>query len=230
MKLEDRIEDTLGGLWAGLQGEVVAEDCYGLRSLRFVPDVVFDVGANVGTFTRFARSLWPETKIIAVEPDPLNCAHFNKFSLDPKTKLIPAAIGLGFVFHATTAANGSGEVYMSPGLGYPTEKLIKDPNFEGSSVPAITLEEVILPNWKPGQKAVLKIDCEGAENSIWTHLGSMKALQSMDYVAIELHRYAADGAEQASVDEATFKALSKIRATHAWVSLEGVHFHARKEL
>jgi hypothetical protein len=113
MKLATRLEDTLGGGWPGLYGEVVTEDCYRLRQLDFVPDIVFDIGANVGTFTRHARSLWPRAVIVAVEPDKANCAHFRKFTPMHNIFLLEAAIGVCDIWRCTTAANGAGEATHS---------------------------------------------------------------------------------------------------------------------
>lgn len=226
MKLATSLEETLNGGWPGLHGEVVTADCYRLRQLDFVPDVVFDIGANVGTFTRHARSLWPLARIVAVEPNALNCAHFRKFTDEENVTLIQAALGLGPVFHGLTAANGAGEVYLSCGVGYPDGKMAADPRMEPSDVPTITLDNVILPHWKPSLRAVLKVDCEGAENSIWTHPPSMRVLCAMDYVAMEVHRYATDGAEQIEVNRVTDEALAVIARNHD-CDVDGVHFYAR---
>jgi FkbM family methyltransferase len=227
MKLHDKIEDTLGGHWPGLHGEVVTHDCYRLRSLDFVPEVVFDIGANVGTFTRFARGLWPKAQIVAVEPDPENAAHFRRFALDAGVELIEKAIGRKEVYRCAGAANGSGEVYMSPGLGYPRYKILKNPQMSLAVVPTLSLADVIKPRWSPKMKYVLKLDCEGAENSIWTHPQSMTYLSFMDYVAMEIHRYAMDGGEQEEVNMTTEASLSLLRSTHV-VERAGVHVWARK--
>lgn len=226
MKLADRLEDTLNGRWSGLHGEVVTHDCYRIGQLDFIPELVFDIGANVGTFTRFAKFLFPQAVIVAVEPDPLNVAHFRKFTKDPGVTLIEAAIGSGKVWKATTAANGSGEVYMSAGIGYPVKKLEENPQMVESEVWAVPLSEIMQPRWKPGLKTVLKIDCEGSENQIFGHLPSLKLLHLMDYIAMEIHRYAADGQEQPIVNRVTNKVIEDLRETHR-VEVEGVHLWAR---
>lgn len=226
MKLAASLEETLNGQWRGLHGEVVTADCYRLRQLDFVPDIVFDIGANVGTFTRHARSIWPKVKIVAVEPNALNCAHFRKFTDEENVTLIQAAIGIGPVFHGLTSANGAGEVYLSCGLGYPDSKMAVDPRMEPSDVPTLTLDNVIIPHWKPSLRAVLKVDCEGAENSIWTHEPSMTILCAMDYIAMEIHRYATDGGEQDKVNLVTNQSLKRIAKNHV-CDVDGVHFYAR---
>lgn len=230
MKLATKLEDTLGGGWPGLYGEVVTEDCYRLQQLDFVPDIVFDIGANVGTFTRFARSLWPRAVIVAVEPDKENCAHFRKFTPMPNVFLIEAAIGVCDIWRCTTARNGAGEVYMSPGPGYPLKKIMASevwkPAFEIDHTSLCTVIESFISR---GDRAVLKVDCEGSENQIFGHSESMAAMQKMEYIAMELHRYAFDHSEQAKVDALQSSALIELARTHN-LEVEGVHLWARKKL
>jgi FkbM family methyltransferase len=230
MKLHDKLEDTLGGQWAGLYGEVVTEDCYHLQRLRFVPGVIFDIGANVGTFTRYAHELFPSAYIIAVEPDPENAAHFRKFTPpDAKIELYEIALGNGGpLFHGLTARNGSGETYLSAGLGYPLKKMQKDKSVVASSVKTLTLGEIIGFHWLEDQKTLIKIDCEGAENSIWEDSDSMNWLRRIDFIALEVHFYAQTHKEQVKVNKATLKALESLRATHD-CDLEGVHFWATRK-
>lgn len=229
----DRLEQTLGGDWPGLYGEVVTHDCYHVRQVKFQPDVVVDVGANVGTFSRFVMVLFPHAQIYAVEPDPLNCAHFRKFTTDDRIHLIPKALGHGQIYHGTTARNGSGETYLSVGLGYP-EALMREAVEIGagmvmSSVPSITLGDLFLSLdlFETSKKVVLKIDCEGAENTIWDDPISMAALVRADYVAMELHSYAMTGKEHPEVLRATEEGLLLLTTTHD-CQRQGVHFWATK--
>ena len=75
------LENTLNGGYNGLYGEVVTEDCYRLKTLGFVPDVIFDLGANIGVFTRYARDMFNNAKIISVEPNLDNFENLKTFSL-----------------------------------------------------------------------------------------------------------------------------------------------------
>lgn len=229
----DTLEQTLNGGYGGLYGEVVTEDTYRLKQVRFQPDIVFDIGANVGIFTRYARALFPKAKIVAVEPNPENCAHFRKFTDRNNIWLMEYALGKGELFHGTTARNGSGETYLSAGLGYPLEDMIeavnrRDLGLESSTVPAMTLEEIVASRWRKGEKMLLKIDCEGAENTIWGDRKSMDILRQADYLAMEVHDYALNGTEHKKVVEATFKALASLEKTHQ-CERDGVHFWATKK-
>lgn len=231
--MQDKLENTLNGGYAGLYGEVVTEDIYRLRSVRFRPDLIVDIGANVGVFTRFARSLFPDAKVVAVEPDPENAAHFRRFTPTLNVMLMEYALGSGTIFHGVGAVNGAHETYLSTGLGYP-EKLMHQAveakkGLEISNVPCLLLSEILCPaRWTPGMKTILKVDCEGAENSIWNHEPSMEVLRQMDYVAMEVHSYALTGAELPSVVKATREALDSLKKTHR-CEQEGIYFWATKK-
>lgn len=225
----DNLQDTLNGGFNGLYGEVVTEDNYRLKTLRFVPDLIFDIGANVGIFARYARSLFPDAKIICVEPDEENFIHLKKFTQDDNIVFINKALGKGDIYHATTAANGSGECYLSTGLGYPENEIHTASNLEKSFIETIMLDELISTFYKPGMKSLLKLDCEGAENVIWQHKESMKALKQMDYICAELHFYALRGGDvYDEVQEVTHKALKSFEKTHE-CELNHIHFYATKK-
>jgi len=221
-----KLEETLNGGYGGLYGEVVTEDCYRLRKLKFVPDIIFDIGANIGIFTRFAQTLFPNVTIVAVEPHPQNCEDFKRFTpFRDDILLFQAALGSsGKVFRGTTAPNGAGESYLTPGLGFPEEDLKQ--THERVPVPCLTLDDIIGQLPFLGEKQLIKIDCEGGENSIWQHPPSMEALRKIDYIAMELHDYAM-GTEHSKVVEVTNTALKSLEATHD-CERNGVYFWATK--
>lgn len=224
-----KLEDSLNGGFAGLYGEVVTADCYRLQTLQFRPDTIFDIGANVGIFARHARSFFPYAKIISLEPDPSNCAVFREFTRDSRTLLIEKALGHGQIYHGTTARNGSGEVYLSAGLGYPAEKMESAvglaAGLEKSSVKSITFSDLVI-KYAQGV-CILKLDCEGAENTIWTDQKALTLFRSMEYIAAEIHFYAQDGQELPAVRERTMEVINLLRETHH-VELENVHLWATR--
>lgn len=222
-----RLEDTLKGGYRGLFGEVVTCDMYHLRQVKFQPDLVIDIGANIGVFTRFARELFPAAKIVAVEPDPDNIRVFKEFTHDANTVLLECAMGKGVVYHGLNACNGSGETYLSPGLGYTKEGLDSRGDVLASTVPTRTFQDIVKAYWKPGMKTVVKIDCEGAENLLWLDIEAMSLLHQMDYLTIELHYYSLTGAEQEEVKAVTNAALKSLEETHN-CELEHVYFWATK--
>lgn len=219
----------------GLYHEVAIEDCYGLRGIEWVPDVIFDIGANVGVFSRYARSLFPDVKIIAIEPDPENCELFRRFTSDNNTILLEMAIGDKPVWRHGGAVNGI-QVYTSPGIGYPIEEMEEMRSnknetgyMEETSVPTILPAELIQRYVIDGQKVIMKIDCEGGENAIWPDKQSLEKMKTIDYLVIELHWYANHGGElQDEVVSSTVNALITFKETHNF-TLTNILFKANKK-
>lgn len=225
------IEETLRGGYGGLFHEVTVDDTYRLKMLQFTPEIFYDCGGNIGITARYASELFPNCKIISVEPNKENYDVFRYFTDKYKSIIvINKAIGIGQVWHGLTAANGSGETYLSEGLGYP--KLAMEDQ-EGSSieraaVQTIMPDELINEFYEEGKKTVFKLDIEGAENIIWDHKPSMDALKKMDYFAAEIHSYGIDGIELEHVKYRTKSALKEFNKTHLCI-LDGVHFYATKK-
>lgn len=230
--ISEKIEDTLNGGYAGLYGEIVTEDIYRLRQLNFIPDVIFDLGCNIGIFTRYARSLFPDSWIIAVEPNEENCEVFLKFTHDRKnrTVLINKAIGNGDLWHSLGARNGTGEVYLSESLGYPKDELSKvNLSIVKSDIPTIMLDELIKTTAvKENEKFIIKCDIEGNEIAIFEHEPSMDALKKADFIAIEIHDYALNGSTWQQSKDHTDKALKELEVTHDCIR-DGVNFWATKK-
>jgi len=205
----------------GLYGEVVEADIYKLREITHPVDLVLDFGGNVGIFARFAHELWPSATIVSVEPHHSNIEAYKR---DTKgTILIEKAIGRGELYHNLGAVNGSGEVYISKGLGYP------DGGDERSAIQTVMPSELIKKYWKPGMRSCLKMDIEGAENTVFTHAPSMKALAQMDYLAFELHFYATTHEGVQEVRQKTHDALIQLEKTHE-VIIDHIHVWAKKKV
>lgn len=225
-----KIEDTLKGGYAGLFGEVVSEDVYRIKELKFAPNIIFDIGSNISIFTRYIRSLFPNALIIAVEPNEENmeCAKYFTQN-DDKIIFINKAIGIGQIYHGLTAANGSGETYLSEGLSYPKDKMEdaakNNLGIEKSNIQTVMPDELYNSNVKDGDKVLIKIDIEGAEHTIWTHEPTMEALRKADYLCMEIHEYAFNGALLEEEKKETARALKSFEDTHT-CERDGVHFFA----
>lgn len=231
MTIVKDLKETLNGGFGGLYGEVVTEDCYRLRGIQWEPEVIFDLGANVGVFTRYARELFRTARIIAVEPDEENCAHLRKFTEDSNLILIEAAIGKGTLWHYLNSRNGAMQCYLSEGLGYPgaaMKKCEEAGTVEQLKIPTVLPAELVRSYWKPGQRSVMKIDIEGAENAIFEDPDSVAALKQMDYIAMEVHFYATNGAEHKEVTRKTMEVLQELEDTHT-CELNNKNFWATKK-
>lgn len=229
-----KIEDIWGGAASGLIGEVITEDTYRIKELKFTPTIIFDLGCNIGIFTQYVRSLFPDAFIVSVEPNEENFKWAKYFTPpDDKILFINKAIGIGQIYHGLTAANGSGETYLSIMNGYPQKEMDEavenNLGIERSEVETVMPDELINTFTKEGDKVLVKIDCEGAENIIFSHEPSMEALRKCEYVCIEVHRYALSGGELwQKVQDKTRIALDSFKEMH-YIEEDGVHFWATKK-
>jgi FkbM family methyltransferase len=138
--------------------EVFVQSCYepALIRKRAVRTII-DVGANLGFFTIRAKQLWPDAKIVAIEPDPNNYASLvEHISINNLSDIKPLQIGL-------SDKCGCFDLYLAPRniAGHSMYKKT-DRSIE---INTKTLADVIsmLPNSKCD---LLKMDCEGCEFSI----------------------------------------------------------------
>jgi FkbM family methyltransferase len=214
--------------YAGLFGEVVTEDCYRLRSLPEPPDVVFDIGANVGYFAAFAHGLFPGATIICVEPHPENYARLKQRIQTPKAVLLRKAIGTGQMWTVPNPINGAHAMYVSEGLGYPPGTLAAEGRFVHADVPCVTLADLMTDYSLPTDRCMVKLDCEGGENAVIADARSMELLRTVDYIAVELHFFAHTGGQpHTEVRRRTLDALHQLVTTHD-LEFSHVMFYARK--
>ena len=204
--------------YRGLYGEVAGTDCYGFRDLTFVPDVILDVGANVGIFSRFARELFPLAHIVAVEPDQVNCDNFIRLTpLLDNVMLLRKAIGSGQMWKSRTHRNGAMVTYLCETLGFGREGLLDEERFELSDVEAVSFASLCAEYVPAGKRCAAKIDCEGAENALIQDADSLAALSRLEYFAIEMHYYGDDADQGRVVRAVTEEALRRLSETHVLV-------------
>jgi len=173
-----------------LYDEIVIRDSYKLQSLVFKPDVIFDIGANIGVFTHYAHKLFPDAKIVSVEPHPSNFAILKTYAPEG-TILLNKAIGSGQLHYypdVNDRPSGGGESYISSDFGYKLPD-IGDHLIEDSNIQTVLLDELYAEHVKDGQNVAIKLDCEGAENLLFAHKPSRDVLQKADFVTMEFHPY-----------------------------------------
>lgn len=166
--------------------EIVGSDGYRLKQLDFVPDVVYDIGANVGVFSAWSRHLFPDASIVAVEPDEDNFRELSR-TLEglPRCVLLKAAIGNGDIWF-TKGEGDSLHRFMSVGPGYTREALAE--RFIPSDVSVVNLADLLKTHG--GKQILVKIDAEGAEGCLCDDAASTEALKSAAYLTIEFHPWA----------------------------------------
>jgi FkbM family methyltransferase len=84
---------------------------------RWQPSVIYDIGANVGTWTRLARAVLPHTQLHAFEPLPEHIARFRHELHDvPNIVLHPVALGATAgvaAFHVVSFSDASSFLPLS---------------------------------------------------------------------------------------------------------------------
>ncbi len=212
--------------------ETCLEDYYGLRSILFNPDVIIDIGANVGAFTSHARFLFPAAKIIAVEPDLDNFAYLLRYTHHfPGVTFVQKALGTGHIYRSKITPvppyYGTLESFVTlDQLGFPEAEIAKPPAGnegrdglpiyeEAPEIQSVALPELIEKYSTPEDKLLVKMDCEGGENYIFAHAPSMKALRRIDFLTMETHYYTkGTGTEYEANKETVAAGLLSLSETH----------------
>ena len=126
--------------------------------------VFFDIGANMGIYTQMVASNFDKiknSKIIVIEPDPLNCSRIKQ-NLSLLKKRIPNIFNLVKI-EECAVGEYSKEVYLDTRYG-PANNIVTDSNVENSiKIKMKTLLEIIEVN-KVSHITNLKIDIEGYED------------------------------------------------------------------
>jgi len=186
--------------------EVCGKDYYRLKSCPIIPDVVLDVGANVGSFTTFARCLFPLAQIVAIEPDPVTFAGLKSFVEHlPRVKCFQLALATGPVWQglsedtAESYYSATNSYVTQDQIGFPVEQMASPPGQAGRDalpiynqcphISPISLDALVEKWVCPTDRLLLKLDCEGGENCIITHKPSLQALRRVDVLTMETHYY-----------------------------------------
>lgn len=133
-------------------------------------DTIFDIGANCGGFTRWARLMWPDSPIVAFEPIKANFDLLLK-----NTEGIPE---IQLVNQAVTTGSTTG---MFAGKNNPGECSFFDLNHQDTEM--VEQVETVNPSELPPAH-FYKIDTEGSELDIIQNLD----LSAAKAVVLEWHR------------------------------------------
>ena len=157
-------------LWVA--DEVLIERVYQLERVPFTPDLVLDLGANIGLFTLLAAKQWPDAHLVCVEPHPTTFSFLcDNLALNGvgATKLqcaIDSEVGVKFL-------ENEGAVYQALSA-------------QETATPVTTLRlDSLLPT-SPDLKLVIKMDIEGSEVDALNNLHVR--LPENCFVFLELHR------------------------------------------
>jgi FkbM family methyltransferase len=142
--------------------------------LGFTPQIIVDAGANVGLFAVFMKNRYPQSTIIAIEPDAGNFEVLKKNTVTYRdVHLIQAGL-----WHSASKL----EIVDKFHQGY--SALAVKESMQGS-VRAISIDEVMTENSLP-YIDLLKIDIESSEQQVFLK-NTDQWLRKVRTIVIELH-------------------------------------------
>lgn len=167
---------------------------------KWAPDcrTVIDLGANIGLASLYLAAMYPECRLLAVEPHRPNL-DMLRLNLDcliqsGRATVLQAAVWSKAARLAICIPNSG--AYDSVAVREVTEPRLPWPNAaEQHEVAGMTLHEIIVRSGF-GRVDVLKVDIEGAEAELFR--GDLSWLERVRCMAIEFH---GDAREQSNFDE-----------------------------
>ncbi|MDQ8052263.1 MAG: FkbM family methyltransferase [Pedobacter sp.] len=177
--LEFVVEDSADSNSVGWIEYELIRDFYRVRRMEMKKnDIVVDIGAHVGVFSIYMAKLFPDIRIIAIEPDAINYQYLIKNIARNKAINIEP-INLGVSDHEATIFLHR-PLHNSGGTSIYRPALIKSVK---SAVPALTLN-TIFEKLTIQQCKLVKVDCEGSEYHLFN---GFKYFDRIDYIAGEIH-------------------------------------------
>jgi len=156
--------------------KTISKDPYrGLEVIR-AEDWVFDIGANIGAFSRLIAARIPDVRIVCVEPIPANLSVL-RHNVDGIASIEEGALGPsdGYVtiFDVGERASGCHSVYRLT------------PDSTPIQVRQITLQWMF-HRYGVERLRFLKLDCQGCEYTA-VREAPLSVRQKIDYIAVEVH-------------------------------------------
>lgn len=150
--------------------EVLMRDQWGLEALddsSFVPDLIFDIGANIGCFSALALKFWPESYVTAYEPHPLSFGLLNQNLRKYKNQIdlhLAAVTGRNlpnsFLQISTESATDHPQCWD---LNQEAERKIPDPSTQGFCYCNVVDINTLFDSVSTNTNLLVKIDTEGSE-------------------------------------------------------------------
>ena len=148
--------------------EVVIEDCYRLfeYAKHAKPQMIVDIGANIGIFSKLCSLLFPQAEIYAYEPNPTALTYLEQNAIGTSIRIAPCAVG-----------ENRGVVSFDTDCDTTLSHVTEVGNL---AVKCLAASEVA----EGRQIDLLKMDCEGSE---WSILRDTTLLSRTHDACIEYH-------------------------------------------
>jgi FkbM family methyltransferase len=156
--------------------QIFVEEEYG-AFLGIKPKLIIDAGANIGLASIYFSMKYPESKIIAIEPDRDN---FNlmKKNIEPYPNIIPV---LGALWDKNEMIN-----LVDPGLGnwgFMVDRATSKQS-NSSRIKGMTIDKII-SDYNIEEIDILKIDIEGSEKEVFSD--TTLWIDKVNVLIVELH-------------------------------------------
>lgn len=153
--------------------EIFSSKNYNLSRVPFEPDIILDLGANIGLFALLVARHWPEAALVCVEPHPVT---FSLLCENLKTNHVAAAKMQCAISNETAVR------FMSNKGAAISEHLVDCGDSESKTL--TLLLESLIPK-VPDLKLLVKMDIEGAEFDV---LSAVKRhLPKRCFIFVEVH-------------------------------------------
>ena len=171
-----------------------------LKKTKIQPSTVYDIGGNLGCFAAYAKAVWPNCRVVSVEPHPTNFAVLKSHAdqLQGVTPVFAALATSEVRWNQAIGgeSNPGGHSYFCECVGYEAEELEKLPL---AKCPWMTMKQ-IAEAYPPGGEYMVKLDAEGGEECLFNDNEGTDFIRGAAYIAAELHFFAAKHREIPEVD------------------------------
>jgi FkbM family methyltransferase len=185
-------------------------------SFRKAPEFIIDAGANVGLTTSFLARMFPESLIVAIEPEPGNFMQLVK-----NTKGYP---NVRCLHVALWASSRPLSIVDGEGGAWGFRTVPGDVNFDETRTSLGTVQGVTIPEIMEmfGRRRIgfLKLDIEGAERDIFGDTGEW--IEKTDVIAVELHERFCPGTLRAFYNGSNGFSHEWIRGDTVWLARDSL--------
>ncbi len=157
--------------------EPAIADVYGIRECT--PDVIVDVGANIGAFACFAAHTHPRAQVHAFEP---SAAHADLLEANAELNHLTNIV----LHRAPVTKDGREVIFTELGAGGASGIILHE---DGRAIPMKSVSLGAL-DFSGTRSAFIKLDCEGAEGEIIEWIcANVSNLPSRIDLACEYHHW-----------------------------------------
>lgn len=210
----------------------VLEEVFGKRIYAFKTEskrpLILDLGANIGMSILFFKRIWPESRILAFEPDPRT---FEVLQHNVKTNAWK-----NVELHNFALSGQEGETYFYTD---PTGNFSLESSVYGSRVPGAVKHRVKtapLSRFLGQTVDFVKMDIEGSEGEVLQELASSGSLSRIKAMAIEYHHHLVPEEDKLAAflkilegDEFGYKVFSPFEHPDAGKHFQDILIHAWKK-